>query len=143
MIDEVFLVHKTELVREGLEKLKVFKNKTFNEVAKDWMSYHAVKNILMEIIGRAIDINQHLIVELSTPKTEAPLDYRQTFLKLSDLKILPKEFAEKISLSAGFRNAIVHGYNKLNEQTIYQSIGDAISQYGQYCKFIFDFLEKK
>lgn len=143
MIDVIFVTHKVELIREGLEELKNFENKTFDEVAKDWLSYHAVKNILMEIIGRAIDINQHLIAEVATPKIEAPLDYRETFLKLHEMKILSEDFALKIAKSAGFRNAIVHAYNHIDEKIVYLSVNDAISQYKDYCEFIMKYFEKK
>lgn len=140
MLDAIFIIHKTELIREGLEKLKVFADKTFDEVAKDWVTYHAVKNILMEIIGRGIDINQHLIAELAKPKLEAPIDHEETFLKLIELKVLPKTFGEKIAKSAGFRNAIVHGYNKLNEYIVYKSIKEAIQEYAKYCDYILNFI---
>lgn len=61
---------------------------------------------------------------------------------LRDLKILPEDFAEEISKSAGFRNAIVHEYNNLNKGIVYKTVGEAIVQYSQYCKYILDFLEK-
>ena len=96
----------------------------------------------MEIIGRGIDINEHLIAELQT-EGGAPLTYKETFLKLGELKVLPKDLAEKIAKSAGFRNAIVHDYNNLDKQTVFKTVGEAIEQYGQYCQYVLDFLEKR
>jgi uncharacterized protein YutE (UPF0331/DUF86 family) len=84
------------------------------EAAEDFIKFSALKNIFMEMIGRAIDINEHLIVELFQPQTEIPKTYRDTFLLLGKMNILPKEFADEISKSAGFRNAIVHEYNNLD-----------------------------
>ena len=40
-------------------------------MAEDFIKYGALKNMLMEIIGRALDINEHIISELSDPKIEA------------------------------------------------------------------------
>lgn len=142
MIDSIFINRKIDYIKRDLARLKEFKSLTFEKAAKDWKSYGAIKNLLMEIIGRGIDINQHLIAELAGPETMAPLDYTQTFLRLGELKVLPKNFAEQISKSAGFRNAIVHGYNDLDEQIIYHSVGDALREYTQYCGHILRFLKK-
>ncbi|MCZ7621182.1 MAG: DUF86 domain-containing protein [Candidatus Kuenenia sp.] len=96
----------------------------------------------MEIIGRAIDINEHLISELARPDMEAPKTYRDTFLLLADLNVLQRDFAEEISKSAGFRNAIVHEYNNLDKSIIYKTVGDAINQYAKYCNYILKFILK-
>lgn len=107
MIDSVFINRKIDYIKRDLARLKEFKGLTFEKVAKDWKGYSIIKNVLMEVIGRGIDINQHLIAELAGPEVMAPLDYTQTFLKLVELKVLPEKFAERISKSAGFRNVWV------------------------------------
>jgi len=142
MIDPLFLNRKINFIKRDLGRLEEFKSLTFNQAAKDWKNYSIIKNLLLEIIGRGIDINQHLIAELAGLDTAAPLDYTETFLKLGELKVLPKKFAEQISKSAGFRNAIVHGYNDLDEWTVYQSVGDALREYTKYCRYILKFLSK-
>lgn len=142
MIDPIFVNRKIDYIKRDLARLKEFKTLTFAKAAEDWKSYSTIKNLLMEIIGRGIDINQHLVAELAGPEMMAPLDYTQTFLKLGELKVLPAGFAQKISKSAGFRNAIVHGYNDLDENTIYRSVGDALREYIQYCDYVLRFLEK-
>ncbi len=60
---------------------------------------------------------------------------------LDDLNILPKDFAEEISKSAGLRNIIVHEYNSLDKAIIYKKVGDAINQYVKYCDYIIKFLK--
>ena len=64
----------------------------------------------MEIIGRAIDINEHLISQIAHPNMEAPKTYRATFLLLGDLNILQKDFAEEIARSAGRGNGLHRQY---------------------------------
>lgn len=142
MIDKKFIQEKINLITRDSGDLAQFADYTFDEVAKDSFKYAAIKNFLMEIIGRGLDINNHLIAELSKQGTRTPLSYHETFLMLIELKVLPKEFGEKIAESAGFRNAIVHMYNNLDKQTVYKTIGEAINQYSQYCRYILDFLEK-
>ena len=141
MLDQEFIQRKINLIREDLIKLDNFRNATFDELSKDWLKWNALEHILMKIIGRGIDINEHLIAEIAKPETTAPRNYQETFLKLAELKILPQEFAQKISKSAGFRNAIIHEYNKIDREVVFGTINEAIKQYADYCQYILDFLK--
>jgi len=140
MLDREFIQRKINLIREDLIKLDNFRDTSFDELSKDWLKWNALEHILMKIIGRGIDINEHLIAEIAKPETTAPRNYQETFLKLAELKVLPEEFAQKISKSAGFRNAIVHEYNKIDREVVFGTINEAIKQYADYCQYILDFL---
>ncbi len=140
MVDKEFVKEKINLITLDLERLGEFSGFTISRMAKDFMRYAALKNVLTEIIGRAIDINEHLLSELTKPAMSAPKTYRETFFFLGDLDILPKDFAKEISKSAGFRNAIIHEYNNLDKGIVYRSVGDAIKQYTRYCEYILKFL---
>jgi uncharacterized protein YutE (UPF0331/DUF86 family) len=142
MLDRDFVIEKINLITRDLEQLKTFSKMTFSEVSQDYMKYAALKNIFMEMIGRGIDINEHIIVELADVSLDIPKTYRETFLSLGVMHILPADFAEKISKSAGFRNAIVHEYNNIDKGIVYQSVDEAISQYREYCEYILKFLEQ-
>ena len=143
MLDVEFMQRKINLIREDLIKLENFKGATFDELSKDWLKWNALEHILMKIIGRGIDINEHLIAEIAKPETTSPKNYKETFLKLAELKVLPQEFAQEISESASFRNAIVHEYNKIDREVIYRTIDEAIKQYADYCQYLLDFLETR
>ena len=140
MLDQEFIQRKINLIREDLIKLDNFRNATFDELSNDWLKWNALEHILMKIIGRGIDINEHLIAEIAKPETMSPRNYQETFLKLAELKVLPEKFAQKISKSAGFRNAIVHEYNKIDREVVFGTINEAIKQYADYCQYILDFL---
>lgn len=143
MLDKTFISRKIELIQQDLLRLTEFEDQTFDEVAKDWRNFAIVKNLLMEIIGRGIDINQHILAEEFTPSIAAPFDYTETFLKLGELGVLPEDFAKEIAKSAGFRNIIVHGYNRIDKSLVFQTVGVAIGQYTRYCGYIQKFLQKQ
>ncbi len=140
-IDKTFINRKISFIQRDLARLHEFKNETFESVAQDWKKYAIVKNLMIEIIGRAIDINQHLIRQLAKPEHGAPLSYAESFLKLVQLKVLPSDFGEIIAQSAGFRNAVVHGYDDLDYEIVFTSIKEAVSQYKLYCQYILEFIE--
>lgn len=143
MIDIDFIREKINLITRDLERLKIFYEKTFDEIASDFIKYSAVKNILMEIIGRGIDVNEHLIAGLATPEMEAPKTYKDTFLALVKFNILPENFAKEVCKSAGFRNAIVHEYNDVAKNDVYKTIGEAIQQYTEYSEHILKFCDRR
>lgn len=143
MLDKRFIERKIRLIQRNLGRLETFREFTFDQVAKHWLKYHALKNLFMEIIGRGIDINFHLCAELSKIETGTPKDYKESFLILGELRVVPDKFGQQIAESAGFRNAIVHGYNNLDKYIVYKTVGEAIDQYTKYCGYILKFLSKK
>ncbi len=143
MFDQTFIQEKIDLISRDLKRLEEFRDFTIDEMAKDYVRFAALKNFMVEIIGRAIDINQHLILENAVVTESAPLTYSETFSYLGKSGVLPTDFAKEISKSAGFRNAIVHDYNNLDKGIVYRSVGEAIDQYAEYCKHILKFLKEK
>lgn len=142
MLDPIFIRRKIKLIQEDLKNLEQFGGLIFSEVARDWAKWNALEWVLAKIIGRAIDINQHLIAEMGGENLSPPKDYTETFLLLSDLKILPDSFATEIAKSAGFRNRIIHEYNDIDKNFVYQTVDEAIEEYAKYCRFVLEFLDK-
>lgn len=142
MINNDFVQRKITLIQEDLGNFSSFVQYSFDEIAKDYVKQAATERFLERVINRAIDINQHLIAELATEKTSAPLTYTDTFLRLSDFGIYSQKFAEEISKSAGTRNKLVHEYDATDPQKIYLSIGDCLRDYHQYCEYVLKFISK-
>jgi len=143
MIKVDFIKRKISLIQDDLTHLVGFKNYSFDEIAKDFVKQAALERILERVITRAIDINQHIIAELDGKDASPPKDYRDTFIILSKLNIYTKDFAEEISKSIGMRNILVHEYDVVDQQSIYDSVGDCLKDYHQYCNFILKFLEQE
>ena len=66
------------------------------------------------IVDAMLDINIHLIREF---ELGSPDDLKSTFLILGEAKIIPLDFAQKISPVVGLRNILVHGYEKNRQKT--------------------------
>ena len=145
MLDKNFIEMKIDLIQKELGRLSVFRDFTLDEVAGDFFKYKTLERLLEKIIIRAVDINQHIIVEFADEKTLSPIDYRQTFLEIARFGVYPKEFGEGISRSVGTRNVLVHDYDdeKTDYGKIYSSIGDCLRDYHRYCGYILEFLEKQ
>ena len=143
MVNKRFVQNKINFIQRELVNLEKLSQYSFQEIVSDFFRQSSLERILERIINRAIDINQHLIAELYQKDIEPPKDYRETFLRLTDLKIYPQKFAESISMSVGTRNALVHDYNNIDYGRIYSSISDCLRDYNEYCHYILKFLERQ
>jgi uncharacterized protein YutE (UPF0331/DUF86 family) len=142
MINKNFVQRKITLIQTDLERLVPLAEDSFEEINSDFVKQAAVERLLERIINRAIDINQHIIAEHNTERTQPPLDYRETFLRLTEFGMYSKEFAERIGKSIGTRNILAHEYDKIDNELIYRSMGDCLKDYTEYCGYILKFLEE-
>jgi uncharacterized protein YutE (UPF0331/DUF86 family) len=141
MLDKEFIKTKIELIQSDLEKLGELKGYTINEIAADFYKLNTLELLLVKIIGRAVDVNSHIIAEEGDLKKRAPASSRETFLRLGEMKIFPEDFAETIADSASFRNKIIHEYNELNKKKVYDTVDEALEQYTKYCKYVLDYIK--
>lgn len=141
MLDKEFIKTKIELIQSDLEKLEELKGYTIGQIAADFLKWNTLQLLLVKIIGRAIDINAHIIAEKGDLKERAPVNSRETFLRIGEMEILPREFAELIAGSASFRNKIIHEYNELDEKKVYTTVDEALEQYTKYCQYILDYIK--
>lgn len=141
MLNKDFVKRKISLIQDEMIKLSDLAGYTIDEIAKDFVKQAAVERILERIITRAIDINQHIVAETGED-VSPPKDYKETFMALVELGVYGKIFAEEISKSVGTRNMLVHEYDKADYSRVYNSIGDCLRDYNQYCESVLKFLEK-
>ena len=95
MIRADFVNRKCRLIAEDLSHLLNFKDDSLEDIAGDFVKLAAVERLLERIIMRAIDVNLHLIGELSSGMDEKTtrLTYRGSFLRLADYGVCPESFA--------------------------------------------------
>lgn len=142
MIDTDLVKRKISLIQDDLVKLSSFTGFPLEQVLSDFMKQATLERLLERIINRAIDINRHIISEMKNEKISSPKDYRDTFLILAELHVFQTDFAKEISKSIGTRNVITHEYDKVDQSLIYNSIGDCLRDYNEYCRLILEFIEK-
>ena len=142
MLDAVFIRRKIGLIQEDLGHLEPMRNLTFSDAAKDWTRWNALEWALAKIIGRAIDINRHMLAELGAKDMQPPRDYTESFLLLKKLNVFPADFVTEIAKSAWFRNRIIHEYNEIDKNIVYNTIGEAVDQYTQYCSYLLKFMDR-
>lgn len=116
-LDKEILAERTAAVERHLLRVenrlpKDIVNFTPNSDASDAVILHLWQATQI-IIDTALSLCVHL-------RLGTPLTYADGFLKLGEAGFLDKALAVRLSHAAGFRNRIVHAYEKLDMQKIYK-----------------------
>ena len=56
--------------------------------------------------------------------------------------VLSVAFALSLAQSTGLRNRLVHQYEAIDHTIVHSAIGEAITQYTEYCRHITTFLDR-
>lgn len=116
-----------------INELKEIKPVTFEEYSQDTIRRYAVERLIQLIIDLALDINN---IILSSNKKPPANDYFNSFIDLIELNILEQDLAYDIAPSTGLRNRLVHEYEKINDNIVYESIDKVITFYAKYASVI-------
>ena len=87
----------------------------------------------------ALDIGSHI---LAGDERAAPQDYRETITKLSEIGVLPREFAERFARVAGFRNLLVHDYATVDPGEVERNFSAGLEDFRRYVEYVDAYLDR-
>lgn len=137
MIDAELINRKLVLIGQDLDELAALGGLPKSEYLGNPVNEAASERYLERMIGRMIDVNFHLLVELGQPP---PPDYYQSFMKLAEFGAYDHEFAEQIVRSAGLRNRIAHEYDEIDAEQVYEAVKTAGKDIPRYIKSVQGYL---
>lgn len=134
-LDRELVTRKLLLIAADLNPLRQIHEKGAAAFHSSAIDQAVVERLLERMITRMIDINYHVITALGHPP---PSDYHGSFLKLGELGILDAAFARQIARAAGLRNRLVHDYEDLEAQKVFEALGSALQDVPVYVSRIDD-----
>ena len=139
MLNKDLIKTKMRSIQEYLLEIEPIlslpKDKTVSSIEK----LRTLERNFQLIVDAMLDINIHFIREL---ELSSPDDLKSTFVILAEGKILPFDFAQKISPIVGLRNILVHGYEKIDKALFVDSFQKNRKDFDEYLRIINSFLEK-
>jgi uncharacterized protein YutE (UPF0331/DUF86 family) len=132
-IDRELITRKLLLIARDLEQLRAMLPEDVEAYLGSLRDQAMVERYLERMIGRAIDINFHLITESGHAP---PSDYHSSFRQLAELKILDHDFATRIAHAAGLRNRLVHEYDTIDPQKVYAALQSALRDIPVYLRHV-------
>lgn len=139
MLNKDLIKTKVRNIQEYLLEIEPILSLPKNEIISNIEKLRTLERNFQLVVDAMIDINMHTIRELNL---SSPDDLKSTFVILAEGKILPIDFAQKISPVVGLRNILVHGYEKVDRNLFVDSFLKNRQDFDQYMLLINSFLGK-
>lgn len=97
----------------------------------------AAERRLEKAIQCAIDIASYIV---SRNALGNPAHYRDLFLFLGRAEILPPLLVKRLEKMAGFRNILIHEYEEVDENRVYQAVHQDIDDLVAFARAVYETL---
>lgn len=125
------------------EKLKILKETPVNSLAdleKNPILQNAVLHLLQTCVEIVLDIGNHII---SDEGWRAPSSNKDTFQVLYENGVFSEDILKSCQNMAGFRNILVHMYEKVNLQDVYGILKKHLSDFDLFARAVKTYIDKK
>lgn len=139
MVNRLLLERILADIKSNVRELKNAKDITWDVYRTDIRERRFVERTLHITIEGCIDAAQHII---SDEKMREPTSYRDTFMVLTENKILKPDDLSRFENIASFRNLLVHYYEKVDDAIVYGIFKNNLSDFDLFVERIVSFLGK-
>ncbi|MGH9339793.1 MAG: type VII toxin-antitoxin system HepT family RNase toxin [Acidobacteriota bacterium] len=139
-IDRDVIESRLASLTQYLRELETIQGLSFQEYLSDFKNRRTVERLLQLIIETACDINNHIVLKTNH---KPPSDHHRSFTRLGELGILPQSLCRDLARSVGLRNRLVHEYEIVNDEIVFNTIPTALEQYRSYILIIGEYLKSE
>ena len=139
MVNRLLLERILADIKSNVKELKNAKDITWDVYRTDIRERRFVERTLHITIEGCIDAAQHII---SDEKMREPTSYRDTFMVLTENKILKPDDLSRFENIVSFRNLLVHYYEKVDDAIVYGIFKNNLSDFDLFVERIVSFLSK-
>ena len=132
-VDRKRITDKIQFIRDNLDKLEELSGMDKENFLNDYRNYDTAKYNLQSTIEAMLDIANHIISrkELGNPETNA-----ESFRILEENNIIDKELLAIFVKMAKFRNRVVHLYDEIDDEQIYDILNKNLTDYKSFINII-------
>ncbi len=120
-----------------LEELQQVNKKSF---FADYHFFGAAEHYLHLSIEAVHDVADLIIIDKQLPRPE---ERREVFRILFEHKVINEDLYQKFTGITGFRNVLVHEYDKIDKQKVYAHLQVSVDQLNDFKRQVLKFLKKK
>ncbi len=120
VINKVFVNERLVLIASFLNELRqlaAIKKQDFISIK---VNSAAAESFLRRTLEAVFDIGRHILAK--TGKIELAAEYKSIARGLADLGIVNEQLGQKLTQMAGYRNRLVHMYNLISDEELYEII---------------------
>lgn len=134
------IIAKLQALDEYLGYLKDLQRVNKKSFLNDYHFFGLAEHYLHLSIEVLLDVSKLLIIAYKLPRPEQP---RDLFEVLRTHQVINEWLFRSLSGVTGFRNVLVHEYEKVDKALIYANLQENIDQFSEFKKQIKKFLKPK
>lgn len=133
LVDKSLVSRKLEKVESYVNQISTKKDPGIRLFKEDRDLQSIILFNLIQAIQTCIDIGAHIISDSGwgTPSTQAEI-----FILLADNKVITKALSKKMVQMSGFRNRIIHEYEKTDMEIVHAVWKKNLIDINKFCKSI-------
>lgn len=137
-MDKERIYAKIDEMEQYLKELHEVVPDSFEDYRDSIEKKRATERLLQITIGAVMDICAMLVKELrlGLPSVE------EDFLEKLKENVLEPSLVEKLKEMKGFRNILVHGYSKIEDERVFEIIGKKLEDFQDFRMEVLEFLGK-
>lgn len=139
MVNIILVERKLVLLENLKRELAKLPKKDLALFRKDMMLQKAVEKFLEEMVQICIDIAKHIIAD---NKMKLPDDNKGLFDVLCENGVILNDTAKLMKKMVGFRNILVHMYEKIDIESVYINYRKNLGDFDKYAGEISKYIEK-
>lgn len=132
------IIAKLGRLDEYLKYLASIQKVNKKSFLSDYHFYGLAERYLQLAIEVILDAGKLIII---SGNLRRPEDNQDIFVVLRENKIISQKLVEKLTGIAGFRNILVHDYEKIDREIVYQKLQKNLSDFKNFKKEILKFLK--
>lgn len=129
---------RLNIIRSAVKRLRLLAQIPEKEFCGNEDYVDIAENRLRRALEALFDLGRHLVVKAGSG---LPSDYRSVINLLSEGKVIPDQFASQISGMTGYRNRLIHDYNKVTPEELYQILQHRLPDFEQFCRHVAEYLQ--
>lgn len=127
-------------IAEYVEDLRTKEKITFTEYLNDKVVRRFIEHTLQIAVEACIDIGHHII---AAKHFEVPKERRDIFTIMVREGILPEQLLPTLYKMVGYRNLVVHEYEKVNKELVFGTLKKNLGDFDQFRQCIYEFLDRE
>lgn len=140
MYNRTLIAERIATIQSSVKRLEELKQQyTLEEFVKNEDAIDIAENRLRKALEALFDLGRHVVVKSGMG---VPGDYRAIIAKLSEGGVLPEDFAQRVFGMAGYRNRLIHEYNKILPEELYAILDKHLDDFLTFVKHIVAYIER-
>lgn len=131
------IIFKLQKLDEYVKYLKETQKINKNQFVEDYHFFGLAERYLQLSIEILLDVGKLLIIIKGLKRPE---ENQEIFSALRDEKIISEKLAQNLIGIANFRNILVHDYEKIDREIVYEKLQNNIDDFELFKKEVFEYL---